>query len=310
MNRIRFFLLVICCTLLQFFPYPLYAQDPPVVWGEIPRADLELKTYPADTNASALILCDFGESTVDQNYDIVFTRIMRIKILTTKGIEWGTHSVELLTKKQYESIYGIEGVTYSLDEHNEIVKTVLQKQDIYVVAVDADRTRYTFTLPQLKPGCVIEFRYSISEESLWFIRDWGFQYSEPARWSEYRIHSPQTVGFMTVFTKNQPFVVMENVDEKCSEVTRSTRWAGVNELLCYRMRLAMQDIPALREEPFTTTMNDYRSKVNVQLTGWASLYSGVHMVMTDWKKLIDEMMDNTYFGEQDRRYPQSAETNQ
>ena len=297
MTRIRFLLFVISFTILSILPHRLYAQDPPIVWGEIPRANLEMKTYPADTNASALILCDYGVSTVDQNYDIVFTRIMRIKILTTKGIEWGTHSVQLLTKKHYESINGIEGVTYSLDEHNEIVKTVLEKQDIYEEAVDADITRYSFTLPLLKPGCVVEFRYSIVAQNLWFIRNWYFQYSEPALWSEYRIHSLKTVGFMTVFNKNQPFAITEDVDEKCPEVTLSMTKAGTSELPCYRFRLAMKDIPALREEPFTTTMNDYRSKVNVQLTGWANLYSGVHMIMTDWKKLIDEMMDNTYFGD-------------
>ena len=291
MTRQRFaFLFMNCVFLLQISFHGLYAQDPPMQWGEIPRSDLEMKSYPPDTNASALILCAYGESSIDANYNLTFANHMRIKILTLKGYEWGTQHIDLYTKKNYERIHDIEGTTYSLDEHNEIVKTELESKDIFQEEVNTDWTRYRFTLPSLKVGCVIEFRYKIMTEYLGLIHNWWFQYSEPARWSEYRIYSPQNVGYMTVFTKNQPFAVKDNIDVKCRYSTHSSLSYGNDELQCYEIRLAMKDVPALRDEPFTTTMNDYRSKVNVQLSGWASLTRGVTTFMTDWKKLVEELL--------------------
>ena len=41
---------------------PAFSQDAPITWGDIPRADLEMKSYEPDSNASAVILCDYGES--------------------------------------------------------------------------------------------------------------------------------------------------------------------------------------------------------------------------------------------------------
>ena len=297
MTRIRSFVAVISCMLLHIVPLRLYAQDPPIVWGEIPRADLEMKSYPPDTNASALILCDYGESSIDAHHDLTFVRHMRIKILTEKGYESGTEFINLYTKEHFERIHDIEGTTYSLDEHHDVVKTELESKDIFSEEVKSGWTRYRFTLPSLKVGCVIEFRYKIMTEYLGLIQDWRFQYAEPARWSEYRIYSPQNIGYMTVFTKNQPFEVKENVDVKCRYAIHSSLSYGNDELQCYKIRLAMKDVPALRDEPFTTTMDDYRSKVRVQLTGWATFQRGVKTFMTDWKQLVGDLLKSDYFGD-------------
>jgi hypothetical protein len=43
----------------------IYSQEIPIKWGEIPIADLQMTSFPADSNASAVILCDFGESKLN-----------------------------------------------------------------------------------------------------------------------------------------------------------------------------------------------------------------------------------------------------
>lgn len=171
----------------------LLAQDPPIKWEEIPFTDLEMKSWPQDTNASAVILCDYGESHLNNNLNLVFNRHQRVKILTTKRYAWGTYSIGLYTEEKIEHIYNIEGITYSLDEQGKILKTELKEKDIFEEKADEKHTRYKFTLPALKPGCVIDVRYSIESESIYFIKDWTFQHSEPVRWSEYRIRSPKTI---------------------------------------------------------------------------------------------------------------------
>ena len=176
----------LCSTLLllSIFSKYIHAQDPPIQWSEIPRADLEIKSFPQDTNASAVILCDYGESFFNNDLNIVFNRHQRVKILTTKGYEWGTYSIIIYSEKDLESINNIEGITYSLDDNGEVVKKELDRDEIFKEEADDKHTRYRFTLPGLKPGCIIDVRYTIETKSLWFIRDWVFQHDEPVRWSD------------------------------------------------------------------------------------------------------------------------------
>lgn len=123
------------------------AQEPPVKWGDIPMSDLQMKTLPSDTNASAYILCDYGNAQFDNNVEIVTERLMRIKIFNPKGYEWGTHSVSIYDDEYGETILDIEGVTYSLDEKGEVIKTRLRNSDIYEEKTGEKRITYKFALP-------------------------------------------------------------------------------------------------------------------------------------------------------------------
>ena len=185
--KIRF--LIIFLFLLPKFTF---SQDPPIKWGEIPRVDLEMKSYPQDTNATALILCNYGVTHINDEFNVEYSKIMRVKILNSNGFSWGTHSVEIYTKDGTERIYDIEGVTYNLDENGKVVESDLDDDDIFKEEVD-DNTRYRFTLPNLKAGSVVEIKYKIVAKSLYMVPDWTFQYDEPVLWSEYRVIFPPNI---------------------------------------------------------------------------------------------------------------------
>jgi transglutaminase-like putative cysteine protease len=272
----------------------LDAQDPPIQWGEIPKADLEMKSYPQDSNATAVILCDYGESSLNNDVDVVFRRHVRIKILTTKGYEWGTFAIRLYTEDHTESIKDIEGATYLLDDRGEVVKKELDEDEVIEEEVDDKHTLCKFTMPGLTPGCVIEVRYAIKAKSLWFIRDWTFQHSEPVRWSEYRVRFPRSIAYSGVTVGYEPFVIREQ-----SEVVQEFRGLrylfGDDRVPCNQFRWAVRDLPALRNEPYITTIGDYLNKIDVQLAGYAFISTGVKEFMTTWKALVNELVENKNF---------------
>src|SRR5690606_23706838 len=96
--------LIIFSFLLFVSATHLYSQDPPIEWGEIPIEDLQFTSFPGDTNASAVILCDYGESKFNNDFHIEFTRHLRVKILNQKGYDWGTHAVRVYSKDGLERI--------------------------------------------------------------------------------------------------------------------------------------------------------------------------------------------------------------
>ncbi|MGE5796722.1 MAG: hypothetical protein ACM34N_08050, partial [Ignavibacteria bacterium] len=89
------------------------AQKTPIEWGEISTEDLMMTSYPPDTNATAVVLCDYGETYFNDKADLEYNRHLRVKILTPAGYDWATHSVVIYTKKGIEWISDIEGITYS-----------------------------------------------------------------------------------------------------------------------------------------------------------------------------------------------------
>jgi len=274
-----------------------YTQEPPVKWGEVPMEDLLMKSFPGDSNATAVILCDYGETRIDNNLDLKFKRHLRIKILDEKGYEWGTQSISIYTKDDYESLDDLEAVTYSLDKNGGIEENELDDDNIFEEKVSDTRTKYNFTMPALSPGCIIDIRYSIIATSLFFIRDWPFQWEEPVRWSEYRVVIPGTIAYSFVSIGYEPYAIQEKTEVTQTFVGNAAAYLGGNIVKCNQNRWAVKNIPALRDVPFVTTIDDFKKKIKAQLAGYAYRGMGVKKVLNNWETLIKELLDDESFGD-------------
>ena len=277
--------------------FNLCAQEPNVEWGEIPKSDLEMTTYPSDTNATAVILYEYAESKLDDDLNIILSVHRRIKILNQSAFEKGTETLILSTDDGEERLYGVEGTTYSLNDNGEITKTEFNNDEVYEDEVIKGRTRYKFTMPALKPGCVIEYKYKIVSKYLSDISDWTFQKDEPVRWSEYKFQFPKNIAYAVVKRGYEPWAI-----DQVNEVTQT--FSGSAAMLigsdmpkCWEYVLAVKDIPALRDEPYITTINDYTNVVNIQLSGYAFANGYIRKFFTDWKALVDRLVDSDSFGD-------------
>jgi transglutaminase-like putative cysteine protease len=274
----------------------LFAQQPPVKWEEIPLSELQMTSFEKDPDASAVILCDYGESKFDDDLNIVYARHLRIKILNENGYEWGTHSISLYTGDSIERLDELEGITYHLNENGEIIQSELDSDDIFKEKVTDNRTKYKFTMPALKPGCIVDIHYRIITNSISYMRDWTFQRSEPVVWSEYRIISPMSIAYATVISGNEPWEVMDETETQQIFRGRAASILGKDLVKCRLQRYAVKNIPALRNEPYITTLNDYANKLSVQLSGYAFPGRGKTQVLQDWKTLANRLLEINSFG--------------
>ena len=64
---------------------------------------------------------------------------------------------------------------------------------------------------------------------------------------------------------------------------------------CTQYRWVVRNLPALRDEPFITTISDYVNKVDVQLAAYSFIGSGVKRVMNEWKSLVNELVESENF---------------
>ena len=283
--------------LLGLFSTKLFSQAPKLEWGEVPKSDLEMTSYPPDTNASALILYDLGESKFNDDLDIVFTRHQRVKIFTQKGFDWGTYSIGVRTSNGDERFVEVEGYTYSLNDKNEIVKTEFDDDEVFEDRVTDNVTYYKFTLPALKPGCVIEVRYKIVSTQLYNVKDWTFQKNEPVRWSEYKFCFPRALGYSFVKLGYESWAIDEAKEVNQTFSGTASSLLGTQIAKCWDVDVAVKDIPALRDEPFITTLNDYANELQIQLSGYAFANGVQRRFFTDWKNLVEELLDSDNFGD-------------
>ena len=277
---------------------PSFAQEPPIKWGEVPYADLEMKSFPEDSNAAAVILCDYGRVSFNSNFELDFQHHRRIKILSPAGYDWGSFTVKYYAKDRVHRVEDVEGQTIILEPNGKVRREKLDKKSIFDEDVDGEWRRVRFTLPALTPGAVVEYRYRVHSKNPAWLEKWDFQDSEPTRWSEFRAEIPSVLRYIMVQQGLLAFDVEESLDYPWPPSMSYAQTAKAFNLKFMHHRWAMKNMPALREEQFMTTPDDYRAKMRFQLAGIKWPEAPEKKYMHTWEKLAEELLDSENFGAQ------------
>ncbi len=277
----------------------LFAQDKPMKWGDVPRADLEMTSFPADSNAAAIILCDYGEvEFTGSDFEMVYKRHRRIKILSEAGYKWGNYALQYYAKEDRQRVRDIEGQTIKLAADGSVQREKLDKKSIFDENVDGEWRRIRFTLPNLSPGAVVEYRFTVRSQNGTFLHEWEFQTGEPTRWSEFRAEIPQILHYVMIRPTNIAFAIDESSTHPIPPATLNLSYT----LKVLSKRWAMRDMPALREEPFMTTPDDYRAKLRFQLSKVVWPGELPVEIMNTWEKLAEDLISYENFGGQIERH--------
>ena len=245
-----------------------------------------MTTFPADSNASAVILSDVGEAYFDSRGRIVYERHRRIKILTEGGYDWGTVEITYHAEDDMERVVDIDGQTFTVSESGEVIRHELDGDDVFEEEVNDAVERKRFTLPALEPGAVIEYRYKMRKENPILMPEWTFQASEPTLWSEYTVEIPDLFTYVQLIIGAPEFQIREQgAVHSPLGLARELRWA-------------MKDVPALREEPFMTALKDYRARVALQLKSYRTARGAEKQFMSTWADVAEELLDHDDFGDQ------------
>ncbi len=317
----RFFFFLVC--LISLHAAALHAQRAPISWGDIPAEHLAMDHYAPDSNAAAVILADYGNVWFNDDGQMIFERHTRIKILSEAGYDYGTVTIPYYAKGRAQRVKDLKGRTYvpGGETHD------MGKKSIFHEDINGDWKRVRFTLPALEPGAVIEYRYTLHSETGRYLPDWAFQKNEPVLWSEYRAKIPEIYRYVSVYQGAlQPEVVEQKPYSERMQWTITVRpdafdargretWRLATDVEGFAHRWVMKDVPALREEPYMTTPEDYRAKIRFQLAEIGQPSSGTVEVstregtftipvtqlpttkfMTTWEQLAEELMESELFG--------------
>lgn len=298
--------------LLLAIPVICNAQKPPVKFGDISIEDLKMTHYAKDSSAEAVVLADYGETTMEysqtEGFVLKFERLTRIKILTKDGLGWADFTVRLYHDgSNDEKMNGLKAVTYNL-ENGKTIQSKLKNDAVFKEKQDANIDIMKMTLPNAKVGSIVEVTYSVRSDFLFNLQDWEFQSTIPVVWSEYRARIPEYFNYEKYMQGYIQLAVNENptasnsinlVSKERSEGRGGVQTEFSQEKIDFqetRFRWAAKDVPAFKSEPFITTYRDYISKMNFELAYTKFPNSAIKNYMGTWEDINKRYAESSDFG--------------
>ena len=269
----------VCCALC--ITSSLFAQTEPQPFGEFSTRDKSLKTVDFDPGADAVILQDVATANYNDNYNLVFDRRVRIKILKEKGIAYGNVEIPYYSKDGFETITNVEGVVLSLDGNNQETWKQLRRSDVFRTQVNERVSLVKFALPDVKVGSILEYHYQSTSKHYGGLENWYFQSELPTLLSSFYLTVVPNAEFRYNVKKRQDLPIYLN----------NAKGSGM-------VKFQMANIAGLRNEPYMDSPKDYLQHVDFQFTGYVTSSGNKVDYMQKWGDVSKELMSESYFGKQ------------
>ncbi|WP_319589489.1 DUF3857 domain-containing protein [uncultured Draconibacterium sp.] len=282
-------------TLITIFCFNLVnAQHFSFEYGKVSKADIDLTQYEKDKSAEAVVIYDKGSSYFVQNnsgYNLIFERSKRFKILKEAGIEYAEIEIPFYREGNiFEKIYDLEACTYNF-ENGQLTRTPLNADSWNDEIYNDYWMIRKVAMPNVKEGSIIEFRYKISSQYLFNLRDWEFQSRIPTIYSEYKAAMIPFYEYIYLAQRTGNSLETESYTDK--RYTHEFAGTKYNDVI---NKFSMKDIPAFNSEDYITSINDYIIKIDFQLASINYPDGRVEEIMTTWPELKKEYENHSDFG--------------
>ncbi|MES2266071.1 MAG: DUF3857 domain-containing protein [Bacteroidota bacterium] len=285
-------------NLLVFISFTTIASAQDFPYGKFTVEEMQLKNYKNDTSAHAVVLNEFGSSRIDiagdDHIKTFFKYHTKIKILDTKGFNKGTVTVSYYDSDDtHDEVTDIKGITTYTDENGAIQTAELERSKIYTTTENKYWKTVKFAMPNLRPGCIVEYTYTKLLQGFGRMPAWEFQDDIPKMNSQYEVHIP---AFWTFKALIRGPLKLTNSKASIEKQCFSSHGSICD---CSYLIYGMTDIPAFIEEDYMTSSKNFLSAVYFTLEEWTNPYTGTKNKETkEWKDIDYNFKHGEYFGSQ------------
>lgn len=262
-------------------------------WDKVSESDLAMTVYDKDSSANAVILgeeCVVSFAVRNGGIAVTYDFYTRIKILKKAGEDYADIEIPYYTANKSERVLAIKAQTIS-PEGGKATRYKVERKDIFTEEVSDNYSVKKFTFPQVTPGAIIEYKYQLQSMGYFSLEDHYFQHEIPVKYSKYSIQIPEELEYIFLYNGNRAF------DDKSEKDVTINLGAGYASIRGKEHTWIMKDVPAMVEESFITTMDDYLIKMRLQLA--ATSFGGARTPQfTTWSSLREELLKSTDFGHQ------------
>ena len=284
-------------------------------FGKVSKEELSEKQNSLYPEADATVLYREYKSyyvyTQGDGFNLHTEVFERVKIYTKQGFDWATKK-EVIYKhgKDREELTMLKGVTYNL-EGGSIQKTKLKKGGVFEDRINDYRVISKFTMPNIKPGSVIEYSYKIISPFN-DISDIDLQYGIPIKKEIVDVKIPEYYIYKHYGNPQSKINYKYSEDTKKIEIeirgssgvgTASydknyDRTGGDHGMATYKERtylLEEENIPPLNSAAFVDNIDNYRATSIWELSVINFPGSIPKTYSTDWVSVTKNIYENDLF---------------
>lgn len=278
--------------------------------GKVSIKELEEKAHPKDTSAVAAILYSKGHTFFNYSESsgfVVVTEVeTRIKIYKKEGYDWANKGIRYyIGATPNERASFSKAVTYNLVD-GKIEKTKLKSDGEFNEEVNKFWAEKKITMPNVKEGAVIEYKYTIESPYITSFPDWEFQSGVPVNYSEYKTSIPEYYNYSSHFKGFIAPKVSRQTENKSITFTLKERSEGhvvrtsfSSEKIDYtvnKITYIEENLPAMKEEAYVNNINNYKSAVVHELSMSKMPNSIAKHYSTDWQSVVKTIYEDDDFG--------------
>lgn len=283
--------------------------------GKVTIEELKETSHPLESKAPAAMLFQKGRSYFEfsQNEGLTLhTDVeVKIKIYSKDGYEWANREVAYYVGgNNDENVSFSKAITYNL-VGGKIEKTKLESSGEFVEKVNKYWNQKKITMPAVKEGSIIEYKFTIKTPYISNLYNWQFQTSIPVNYSEYVTEIPEFYEYNNYYRGSlAPKVYSETKQRTETIVTRTRTNAsfrsskGASSKPEYDeikfdtkiTKLTLSDIPALEEESYSSNVRNYQSSIEYELMSIQYKNQPYEMIASSWEDVVKGIYESNDFG--------------
>lgn len=263
--------------------------------GKVTADELKETVHPLDGSAPAAIIFKTGKTyfdTTPEGYFMLVTEVKtKVKIYKKEGYKFATVEMPFYTGGKQVRLYFDDAATFNL-VGDKIERTKLKSDGEFEEKVNENYSLKKITLPNVKEGSILEYRYTLKTPYFTFFPDWYFQYEIPVNHVEYDIRIPQ------YFTYRRFLKGFVDIKVSSEDIVASAIRSYNESKVVYKG----DNIKAIKEAPYVNNMENYVSMIQYELASTNFPSSGITNYATDWQSVAKTIYEDKDFGgELDRK---------
>jgi hypothetical protein len=273
MGKIWHFKFILILLFLVLLNKNIWSQEK---WGKISKEILNLSTFTKDTIADAVTLFDVGYMEInfdDRGFFLEIKRHTRIKIFREEGKETANIKIPYYHEDKIRNLKA-----QTILPNGKKIK--LKSDNIFEETLNKYWKQKVFSIPGVEIGSVFEYEYKLQSKYLAFLEPWYFQ--NPT----FTLLSKYTVKLYPGFHYNAITQQIYGIEPEVEEFIIPGLVVRKSKIFTW----TLEDIPPLKEEPFTRSIKDYRKSLTFQLVEFKNPFIH-HRFIQSWEDLAKEIRE-------------------
>jgi len=297
---------------LSLLSFTSLSQEYPFKIGKVDKEEIQIDSCSFYPEAKSMIIAEYGNLEFfyhqDEGWKYRIDIGVRKKIFDiTDADNAGNIKIRAYEPERSgssEKITNIKAYSHNL-VNGKIEESKLRRRDIYEKRINENWIEYSFAIPNIKEGSIVEYSYTKTSDYLNSLHTWHFQKDIPVAYSEFVYSLPEwfnyqssQLGYGVAATSNTESK-RHDYSIKWSEVQsdgKVNRRSGIMTSVDKFTQIVAKNVMPLEDEPYMNNKSNVPSRVEFQLVSTSFPNEPVNFIAGNYTKFNEELIQSTSLG--------------